>query len=57
MHLVTVKNTIIVVGQLIILMDFQKDMLEDLIKEFKDKNISFTCIKMNDDSDKRIKII
>ena len=29
-------------------------ILEDLIKEFKDKDIGYTCIKVNNTSDKMI---
>jgi hypothetical protein len=32
-------------------------ILEDLIKEFKDRNISFTCIKLNNSTDKMIDIM
>jgi len=32
-------------------------ILENLIKEFKERNISFTCIKLNDTTDKMIDIM
>jgi hypothetical protein len=32
-------------------------VLEDLIKEYKNRNISFTCIKLNNSTDKMIDIM